>query len=58
MMEITLKHILDGRKIIRVSPDNSTLVVATDKGVVKKINLSSGNFETTTIIGDNSLDLM
>ena len=25
------------------------------KGVIKKINLSSGNFETTTIVGDNSL---
>ena len=54
--DYTNAQLPNGRKILRVSPDNSTLVIGmTDKGVIKKINLSSGNFETTTIVGDNSL---
>ena len=54
--DYTNAQLPNGKKILRVSPDNSTLVVAMENtGVVRKINLSSGNFETTTIVGDNSL---
>ena len=54
--DYTNAQLPNGRKILRGSPDNSTLVVAMiNTGVIKKINLSSGNFETTTIVGDNSL---
>ena len=54
--DYTNAQLPNGRKILRGSPDNSTLVVSMiNTGVIKKINLSSGNFETTTIVGDNTL---
>ena len=55
--DYTNAQLPNGRKILRVNPDNSTLVVSMiNTGVIKKIN-SLVILKQLRLVGDNSFDM-